>query len=46
MLMNSFFLNKKMLIFQIIVLFSNFEYYASHPSCLIGIIIIINQQLD
>ena len=31
MLMNSFFLNKKMLIFQIIVLFSNFEYYASHP---------------
>ena len=31
MLMNSFFLNKKMLIFQFIVLFSNFEYYASHP---------------
>lgn len=31
MLMNSFFLNKKMLIFQFIVLFSNFEYYARHP---------------
>ena len=31
MLMNSFFLNKKMLIFQFIVLFNNFEYYASHP---------------
>lgn len=31
MFMNSFFLNKKKLIFQFIVLFSNFEYYASHP---------------
>lgn len=31
MFMNSVFLNKKMLIFQFIVLFSNFEYYASHP---------------
>ena len=31
MFMNSFFLNKKMLIFQFIVLFSNFEYYAKHP---------------
>lgn len=31
MVMNSFFLNKKMLIFQFIVLFSNFEYYAKHP---------------
>ena len=31
MFMNSVFSNKKMLIFQFIVLFSNFEYYASHP---------------
>lgn len=31
MAMNSFFLNRKMLIFQFIVLFSNFEYYAKHP---------------
>ena len=31
MFMNSVFSNKKKLIFQFIVLFSNFEYYASHP---------------
>ena len=31
MFMNSVFSNKKMLIFQFIVLFSNFEYYAKHP---------------
>lgn len=29
--MNSVFSNKKMLIFQFIVLFSSFEYYAKHP---------------
>ena len=31
MFMNSVFSNKKMLIFQFIVLFSSFEYYAKHP---------------
>ena len=31
MFINSVFSKKKMLIFQFIVIFSNFEYYASHP---------------